>query len=37
MFGTALMKQGIEVAVVTNDLLTQEDADQLQAQRISAN
>lgn len=27
-----LMKQGIEVAVVTNDLLTQEDADRLKRQ-----
>ena len=27
-----LMQQGIEVAVVTNDLLTQEDADRLKRQ-----
>jgi len=29
MFGTAPDEAGIEVAVVTNDLLTQEDADRL--------
>jgi len=32
MFGTAPDEAGIEVAVVTNDLLTQEDADRLKAQ-----
>ena len=29
-----LMQQGIEVAVVTNDLLTQEDADRLKRQGV---